>query len=296
MASTYTSDLRLNKQGIGDNNNTWGTIVNTQLDLLDDAISGMVTVNITTASNVTLSTANGTSDDARKMILKLSGTPTANINVIVPAVSKLYIIEGSNFNGNFTVTIKPTAGNGVTFNAGECGVVVCDGTDVLEIVRKTDTTPTGEIKMFSGTIASALIAYPGWAFCDGTSGTPDLRDRFVVAARQDSVGQSMTNLTGTLTKSGGSLTSSSNGGESLTTGGTALTLAQIPNHSHDYVGITGTAIGDQNGGSGLRSITTGTLTTTATGSGQVHTHTVTTSNHTHTVTPPYFALVFLMKL
>lgn len=292
MASTYTTDLRLNKQGIGDNNNTWGTIVNTQLDLLDDAISGMSTVNVTTASDVILSTANGTSDEARKMILKLSGTPTANINVIVPAVTKIYVVDGTSFSGSFSVTIKPTSGSGVTFRAGQKGVVSCDGTNVIEIYRSQDSFLTGMIIMWSGTVATIPS---GWALCDGSSGTPDLRDRFVVAARQDSGGQAMTNLTGTLTKSGGSLTSTSNGGESLTSGSTALTLAQIPSHSHDYVGITGTATGDQNGGSGLRSITTGTLTTTAAGSGQGHTHTVTTNNHTHTVTPPYFALAFIMK-
>ncbi len=292
MASTYTSDLRLNKQGIGDNNNTWGTIVNTQLDLLDDAIAGQTTVNVTTASDYTLSTANGTSDEARRMILKLSGTPTANINIIVPAVTKLYIIDGTSFSGSFSVTIKPTAGTGVTFTAGQKGVVTCDGTNVVEIFRSVATFSTGMILMWSGTIATIPS---GWALCDGSSGTPDLRDRFIVGARQDSGGQARTNLTGTLTQSGGSLTTTSNGGETITSGGTALTVAQLPPHTHGIKSLTGqgTVPGSENI---ARVSGTSTWQSDSTGSGEAHTHSVTTNNHTHTATPPYFALAFIMKL
>lgn len=294
MTSTYTSDLRLNKQGIGDNNNTWGTVVNTQLDLLDDAITGMVTVNVTTGVDVTLSTANGTSDEARKMILKLSGTPIANINIIVPAVPKVYIVNANGLSGTFSVTIKPTAGTGVSFNTGECGVVMCDGTDVSLISKKEDSAPTGDIKFFSGTIAQALVNYPAYVFCDGTNGTPDLRDKFIICARQDSSGEAKTNITGTLTVSGGDTTTSSNGGETVTSEAVALTLAQIPPHTHS-------AVIQQTSGGSLLSYFTGTTTilgtgtTGSAGSGQAHDHDVTTSNHTHTAIPPYYALVILMK-
>lgn len=299
MASTYTSDLRLNKQGSGDNNNTWGTIVNTQLDLLDDAITGLVTVNVTTGSDVTLSTANGTTDEARKMILKLSGTPIANINIIVPAVNKVYIIEGASFTGSYTVTVKTSSGIGVSFSSGECGVIACDSVNVLEIVRKTDPTPANTLVMFYGTVASALLAYPGWVFCDGTNGTPDLRDRFIVGARQDSGGSAMTNITGTLTQSGGSVTTSSNGGESLTTGGTSLTIAQLPSHYFTLPNTqptTGPGGYPSIAGRSTNMSSDGTNVTNTLGSGAAHDHTVTTSNHTHTAVPPYFALVYLMKV
>jgi len=291
MASTYTSDLRLNKQGIGDNNNTWGTVVNTQLDLLDNAISGTVTVNVTTGSNVTLTTANGTSDEARNMVIKMSGTPTANINIIVPAVSKLYIIDATDLAGSFGVTVKPTAGTGVQFTAGQTGVVTCDGTDVIEIFRSTTSFVSGMIMMWSGTIASIPT---GWVLCNGSNTSPDLRDKFIVGARQDSGGVAMTNLTGSLTQSGGSLTTSSNGGESLTSGSTVLTTAQIPAHTHT-MGFQAQVQG-QGGGTGFNgSGSSSTLTTSSTGGGEGHTHTVTTSNHTHTATPPYFALAYIMK-
>lgn len=62
--------------------------------------------------------------------------------------------------------------------------------------------PTGVIWMWSGTIATIPS---GWALCDGSNGTPDLRDRFVVGATSDDSGAAKTNLTGALTVSGGSI-------------------------------------------------------------------------------------------
>ncbi|HQZ60518.1 MAG TPA: hypothetical protein PLQ39_12655, partial [Acinetobacter sp.] len=40
----------------------------------------------------------------------------------------------------------------------------------------------------------------GWNLCDGTNGTPDLRDKFIVGASQDEGGIAKTNILGTLTK------------------------------------------------------------------------------------------------
>lgn len=60
--------------------------------------------------------------------------------------------------------------------------------------------PKGIIAMWKGTIATIPA---GWALCNGGNGTPDLRDRFVVGAKQDHAGVAKTNLTGSLTQSGG---------------------------------------------------------------------------------------------
>lgn len=61
--------------------------------------------------------------------------------------------------------------------------------------------PAGVIAMWSGAIADIPA---GWYLCDGNNGTPDLRDRFIVGAKQDDAGVAKTNLTGALTKSGAS--------------------------------------------------------------------------------------------
>ncbi|MDD5661538.1 MAG: hypothetical protein PHI07_06680, partial [Candidatus Omnitrophica bacterium] len=76
----------------------------------------------------------------------------------------------------------------------------------------------GSILIWSGTVASIPT---GWQLCDGTNGTPDLRDRFVVGARQDSGGTAMTTVSGGLTKTGG---------EARHT----MTIAEMPPHTHSY--------------------------------------------------------------
>ena len=63
--------------------------------------------------------------------------------------------------------------------------------------------PSGAIVMWRGTIASIPL---GWQLCDGTNGTPDLRDRFIVAASQDNAGVAETLVSGLLTQVGGSAT------------------------------------------------------------------------------------------
>jgi hypothetical protein len=59
----------------------------------------------------------------------------------------------------------------------------------------------GMIIMWSGTIANIPS---GWALCDGTSGTPDLRNRMIIGANADDAGAAKTNVTGSPTLSGGS--------------------------------------------------------------------------------------------
>lgn len=174
----------------------------------------------------------------------------------------------------------------------------------------TSPMPAGIIVMWSGVTAPS-----GWALCDGTNGTPDLRNRFVVAAGS----------TYALGTTGGSVTSSAAGSHTHTessagshnhtgsTGDTALTSAQMPSHTHTW---TGTQTAEDNnytaGSNWLREGSTVasssfTVTTTATGEGAAHNHTISTdgahshtinsvADHTHSTTPPYYALAYIMKL
>jgi hypothetical protein len=67
-------------------------------------------------------------------LLKLTGTITTNVNVIIPdSVEKTYIIENAT-SGAFTVTVKTTSGTGPTFAATDKTnkLVYSDGTDIVE--------------------------------------------------------------------------------------------------------------------------------------------------------------------
>lgn len=156
--------------------------------------------------------------------------------------------------------------------------------------------PTGLIAMWSGAVVPT-----GWALCDGTGGTPDLRGKFILGSSASYA----------LGSSGGSLTTSSNGTHNHTTssagshnhtgstGGTALTYSQIPPHTHT---LDGAGSGVESGGE--YSPTTGSGT--ATGTAQTHSHSISSDGahshvvgdsgaHTHTILPPYYALAYIIK-
>jgi len=133
MASAYSSRLRLELMGSGDQTGTWGTTTNTNLGtLLEEAISGYSTVAMSDA-NTTLTANNGSTDQARQMMLKFTGTLTASRNIVVPTSSKLYFVENAT-TGGFSLVVKTTAGSGITVPAGMKTVLYCDGTNVVDAV------------------------------------------------------------------------------------------------------------------------------------------------------------------
>ena len=79
--------------------------------------------------------------------------------------------------------------------------------------------------MWSGAIADIPA---NWSFCDGSDGTPDLRDLFIVGAKEDDSGIAKTNITGSLTQTGGSTshTHTEIGGTVFTTGKGQITQPQ----------------------------------------------------------------------
>lgn len=135
MPSTYSSRLRLELMASGEQSGSWGTKTNTNLGtLIEEAIAGYTTKALSDA-NYTLSTANGATDEARQMMLKFTGTLTANRNITVPTASKLYFVENAT-TGGFSLTFKTASGTGVEVLSGEKAVLYCDGTNVLDAITR----------------------------------------------------------------------------------------------------------------------------------------------------------------
>ena len=129
MAS-YTTSLRLVQPATGEYSGTWGTQVNTGLTaLVDTSVAGTATITMT-AADYTLSNNNGAADEARAMVLNLTGTPGAARNVICPAVSKIYVVY-NNTTGGFAQTVKTSAGTGISVPNGATAFLRCNGTDVV---------------------------------------------------------------------------------------------------------------------------------------------------------------------
>lgn len=125
MVSTFTSSNRFTKQGKGDNKDTWGLVLNSDFDLIDQSLDGVVSLD-TSAGSATLSTANGASDQARNRLLKLIGAPTSAPTFTIPDQSKIYLVDGL-CTTSVGVTIKNVSGTGVVIPSNQRSIVYCDG-------------------------------------------------------------------------------------------------------------------------------------------------------------------------
>ena len=132
MASTYTTRIRLNQQGDGDNPNSWGAVLNDGvISLVDDAIAAYTTVSLGSTATVTLSAVDGGSDVPRSAFLEANGTvggAHTTITMIIPNVTKGYVINNQTTYTTTTnvVKIKTAAGDGLTVAQGAVSQIVVD--------------------------------------------------------------------------------------------------------------------------------------------------------------------------
>jgi len=136
MPSTYSPNLRIELIATGEQSGTWGVTTNTNLGtLIEDAIAGYVAVSITSA-NQALTAQNGAADQSRNMTLDLTTTTTANFNVYVPPVDKVYVVRNSSA---YQATIfcstvlgnTTAAGTGLSIPAGRETILFTDGVNVV---------------------------------------------------------------------------------------------------------------------------------------------------------------------
>tara|TARA_R110000764_G_scaffold52333_1_gene114141 strand:- start:71 stop:1216 length:1146 start_codon:yes stop_codon:yes gene_type:complete len=152
--STYTSELRLEKIGTGEQSGSWGTTTNTQYDILESAISGTINVAFASNGNDALTTANGSDDEARHMVINLTGGSTldATRDMVVPTSAKLYIIRNGTTGGQ-SVRIIGASGNGITIPNGKTMFLRHDGTNVVDASDYFTAITTPSATITGGTIA-----------------------------------------------------------------------------------------------------------------------------------------------
>jgi microcystin-dependent protein len=135
-------------------------------------------------------------------------TTTGGGTLVVPANKKLYFI----FNNTASaITVKVSGQTGVSVPAAAKMALVCNGTDIVSAVP---TFVPGMIMMWSGSVATIPT---GWLLCNGSSGTPDLRNRMIIGA-------------------GSGYNVADTGGSASTT----LITANLPSHTHTFSGTTAT--------------------------------------------------------
>ena len=320
MASTYSTNLKIQLMTTGENTGTWGSVTNVNLGTaLEEAIIGSTSVAFNGADVTLTLTNSNASQTARNLRLVLTGTSGGARQLVVPALEKTFIIKNELSD---TCTVLVSGQTGVAVPAGKTMWLYNDGTDVKDVTthlssltlasalpvasggtglntagtagnalisngtawasQAISTFASGMILLWSGSVGSVPT---GWVLCDGTNSTPDLRDRFIVGAGS----------TYAVNATGGSATLTPTGSISVT--GTALTEAQMPKHFHSLRGPNGpftstvpsaTASGSGNYGGGTPDDgTTGYGTNSVGGnsaSGSSGTGTSNGDTHTHSAT------------
>jgi hypothetical protein len=147
MASTYVNDLRLNEMATGDASGSWGTVTNTNLELIGEAFSyGTETIG---DADSTLTIADGASDPVRSFFLKITSSvdlTTTRIVTIAPnTVSKVWMIENAT-TGSQVITIKQGSGATINVPNGQVKMISTDGAGsggaVLDLLVDVDLTGT----------------------------------------------------------------------------------------------------------------------------------------------------------
>ena len=167
MASTYANDLRLNEMATGDQSGSWGTVTNTNLELIGEAFSYGTEAITTNADTHTTTIADGASDAGRSMFLKYTGTldSACTITIGPNTVSKMWFIENAT-SGSQNIIISQGSGANVTIPAGQTKAVYSDGAGSgAAFVDAFNSLSVGTLT--SSGLTSSGITYPT---SDGTNG------------------------------------------------------------------------------------------------------------------------------
>ena len=158
MASTYSTDLKLELMATGENAGTLVTKTNTNLELVQQAIAGFQAIDVA-SSDVTLVMSNASISNARNMVLKFTGTLAGNRTVNLPdSIEKFYILQDATTHGANSLTFKTVSGTGFTLDEGKMHGGFSDGTNVYEVALNTLGGTIGTLQIDDDAITNAKIA------------------------------------------------------------------------------------------------------------------------------------------
>ena len=195
MAITYVNDLRLSEMATGDNSGSWGTVTNTNLELVGEAL-GFGTEAITTNADAHTSTiADGSTDPIRAIFIKYTGTldSACTITIGPNTVNKFCFIHNAT-SGSQSIIISQGSGANVTIATGQTKGVYLDGAgsgaavvdafatlSVVDLLVDDDLTVTDDVAIgglatVGGTLAvtgqttgtGAAVSAPTYSFIGDT--------------------------------------------------------------------------------------------------------------------------------
>ena len=153
MASTYTSNLKLEKVTTGEKAGLWGTVTNTNLEILEQAASGYLEVDVA-AADVTLVINDGSTGNGKNLYYKLTGTLAGNRQLIMPTTSKrVFVVQDAKdrSSSNYTLTNITSGGSGYEMPVASTALLYSNGTNThLGLLQKGWVTQTASYTAVDG--------------------------------------------------------------------------------------------------------------------------------------------------
>ena len=229
MASTYSNDLKLELVATGEKAGLWGSITNTNLQILQQAASGFLSLAMTGNADITVPLTDGAVSNGKNLYFKLTGTLARNQTLIMPAGSeRVFIIEDATDRttaNKFTLSVKTAGGTALPVPIKAIMLLKSDGTNTTKAI-----TQKGYFTILSSAI-STYIAVAGDQLLINTSATtvnvtlptgPAIGDEVVIIDARGTFGSNNV----TVERNGQPINSGTNN-LALSTNGQAVTLVYI---------------------------------------------------------------------
>ena len=158
MASTYSDRLNLELQTTGENSGTWGTITNNNLQKLEAAIKGYVSVAIASTSDALTYEDGSTGLEQDNAIIKLTGSLTGNTTMQCEAQENWFIVDNATTMGTYTLGFKPAGGTAASLVSSSKHLLYTDGSEMFDVLADCGNiaangtlTVTGNVEFDGGT-------------------------------------------------------------------------------------------------------------------------------------------------
>jgi len=161
MASTYSTDIQLELVTTGEKSGLWGTITNTNLQILEQAATGYASVDMAGAS-VTLVLTDGSTSNGKNIYLRLYGTLAANRTLTMPVTAeRVWIIKDETVRGTSNRTLGVLTASGTEQPIPPGAVMLCrsDGSEtVVTIIEKGYATITDSNTPYTSVAGAQIFA------------------------------------------------------------------------------------------------------------------------------------------